>query len=247
MQRVIGSGVSPNSELVSLMNEVSSRYAPVNVAAGSHLVDPNAGTPIFSAPHKPTSPLVNLNMGGRVDEMAAKAGFGSVKEGWEKVESMSDNVAVLDTALQDMNTFETGLGSKYRLIGEQAKSFMGGNPEAAAAGERMQTLINQDVLGKMSYLKGAMSEKELKFLQDSTISMENTPAGNTAIIEVYRKAADRQRKKAQMKENYYYDNNYSLKGFNKAWDEEKKSWEEGPGPANQLPSSIDDLLKKYGT
>lgn len=256
LSRVMAEGKQLTPEGVALMTQLRQGYAPQNVSAGAAMVDPVTGAQIATQdPAKVQemgfmqenpwalqqqmqlrsagAPRTKIDLGQNVSNQAAKAGFTRVQQGWDEHEDRQIVDNLLNVATQDMNTFQTGLGSKARLASEQAKAFVGMDPSKAAAGERLQTTMNQITLGNMAYLKGAMSEKELDFLEKASIGMENTVEGNQAIIAIYKRASDRLAQKAQAREDYFYDNEYSLRGFNQSWGQNMRAMREAENAKDQ--------------
>lgn len=168
---------------------------------------------------KPTQPLVSVDMGKKAGEELGKLHAQRLGGYYTESDRANSIDAILGNVDKDLSMFETGLGSGIRLKGEQFNAFIGGDPKYAAAGENLQANINKLVMENMGALKGAMSEKELAFLENSTLGMNNTVEGNKKILQVMRKANERSRLKAVMAEDWFYKNNNSLKGFNQFWND----------------------------
>lgn len=123
-------------------------------------------------------------------------------------------------ALTPLATSVSGLARSVGLDPESVGLADPSNAQAFTAG------VNRVVQRMTQNLKGALSEKELAFLQRSTVSLANTPEANAQIIAVMRKGLRQQQGRAIAAEEWIEDfgslraKNEDGQNFSRAWSSE---------------------------
>ncbi len=132
-----------------------------------------------------------------------------------------DKITPLFNAIRDdMAIYPTGKTAGVELSARQFGNVVGvGDDKVLAAGERLDKNINKLVSGNMEFLKGAMSDGEREFTRQFSLGMDTSTEGNEAHIKFLEGVTKRASQKAPLMRKYFRENNNSLDGFDRHWEE----------------------------
>nr|MBP9826371.1 hypothetical protein [Thermoanaerobaculia bacterium] len=195
------------------------------------------------------APSVNVDLKGQTAGAQESAKLDA-----KKLDGMRSQADAAAGALDDINTVEgwlkgldTGSLAPEKLAAQKFLGGLGintnifGSKEQVAKAEAALTIVNQMALKLRNPesglgMPGAMSDKDLAFLKQSTVGLETTEPGRNLIIDLTRRAASRRMEIARMADEFYYQNDNSFKG----WPQFLKQWRD----ANPLFSDADIAAAK---
>ena len=198
---------------------------------------------------KAGAPSVNVDLKGQTAGAQESAKLDA-----KKLDGMRSQADAAAGALDDINTVEgwlkgldTGSLAPEKLAAQKFLGGLGintnifGSKEQVAKAEAALTIVNQMALKLRNPesglgMPGAMSDKDLAFLKQSTVGLETTEPGRNLIIDLTRRAASRRMEIARMADEFYYQNDNSFKG----WPQFLKQWRD----ANPLFSDADIAAAK---
>lgn len=155
-------------------------------------------------------PLVQVNTAERDSEfqkkMASKDAdrFAEIENNYQSSLETEDRLKDTEELMQ---SFQTG---RMTPLLAQLSSLYGG--DTAQAAQAFEANANQLVLQAAESLKGALSDRDLDLLMNSTISMRNTPEANQRIMSIIRKGIDRKKQQYQGAVQYV-DEKGTLRGY----------------------------------
>lgn len=149
--------------------------------------------------------------------------------------------------------FYSGLFSNGVLDAAKVASWVGRDPNAAGPMEFFQKLTAGNIIGDMRSSFGGLGQirlAEINLLAKANGNLDNTPAGNRAVLNVLMRAHDQADKVAQLANMYAQGtrwddngNSYSVgknTGLDYGWDKTLQKW------TDTHPLFTDSELKSYG-
>lgn len=173
-------------------------------------------------------PLVQVNNAAAAGEGAFQKTLGenyaknfqTIDEGGQKAQVDLANITVMEDLLDSIDY--TGFGGDSLMKMQQLARMFGIETPDLPAKELMQKLSQEMALSMKEQLPGPMSDGDRKFLLALPPNLNNTDAGNAAMLYVMRKKAERQ----QMQEQSLRQANPKTVQEYQAWLEAQRNWEE---------------------
>lgn len=152
---------------------------------------------------EPKTPLVSIQNTGEGARAKAE-GEAVAKITTEQLPQVRKQIGQL-TAMERMlqGGLETGGLVQLRL---QAANFFGVSPQALGAGSDLaafRAVANSAVLTKSAELKGAISDRDITFVQNAVASAGASPESNRAVLSIQKKLLERERDSLQLMDRYH--------------------------------------------
>jgi hypothetical protein len=153
-----------------------------------------AAPPAETAQHKKVGEEL-----GTLQDNAIKAGWNAAK--------VNGTLDIMQRAIQDPN-FYSGVGAKSVTAWKRAAAAVGGGDESAAPNEIFDKMSNKLVTETLSGDKGGaglgagISNADRDFISATVPNLQNSKAGNIALIQIQRKLAERDKVIAKMTRDY---------------------------------------------
>lgn len=193
----------------------------VSVAPGASVFDPNSNRSLFTSPNKPPGTNVTVNQTEETAEAKAVGkAFGDqfveLQQAGLKAGQTIIKLDRLSSLLQGVDTGKltpagTEVAALARSLGLNIDDKLD-NKQAADALMKGLALESRNPSGGAG-MPGALSDKDLNFLERMTPSLAKTPEGNRLIIETNRKLSQRSQQVAEAARKYRAKNGKLDGGF----------------------------------
>lgn len=123
-----------------------------------------------------------------------------------------------------------------------------GLPTNAGAQETLRALSNQMALLARQNMPGALSDNDIKFLTQQVVSLSNTPDANRRILEIARKVAQHQARRASEMERFVSERKTGV-GLNehmRQWDQQNRTAGEATQPPAAPPAPNERRVRLRG-
>lgn len=146
------------------------------------------------------APLVSIAQEGETARAKTEGEF-IAKITTEQIPNVRRQLGQIE-AMQNMIERGTETGG-FRRLQLAAANFFGTTPESLTDLAALQAVSNAATLSKTSELKGAISERELDFVQAAVASAGSSTQANKAILAIQSKLLERERDTLQLMANYH--------------------------------------------
>lgn len=144
----------------------------------------------------------------------------------ELADSSQQRLALADSVEALLEETPTGIGQEQLLPVRQLGAALGipGLEEVAGRQETLRALSNQMALLARQNMPGAMSDNDIRFLQQQTARLSNTPEANRRIVELTRQVAQHQADRAVEIERFIQEtgSGVGLRQHLNQWERERK-------------------------
>lgn len=144
----------------------------------------------------------------------------------ELADSSQQRLALADSVEDLLKDTPTGIGQEQLLPVRQLGAALGipGLAEVAGRQETLRALSNQAALLARQNMPGAMSDNDIRFLQQQTARLSNTPEANQRIVELTRQVAQHQADRAVEIERFIQQSGtgVGLRQHLNQWEAERK-------------------------
>lgn len=185
----------------------------------------------------PKTPLVNINQAGETARAKAE-GEAMAKITTEQLPALRKASGQLE-AMRSMleQGAETG---GFRRLQLSAANFFGVTPESLSNLAAFQAVSNAATLTKTTELKGAISEKELDFVQGTVAGAGTGTKANVAILKIQSKLLQREQDSLRLMSNYH-----TIRGNLSGFEEFLQNWAETNPMFSQ--DEIQEIQSNMGT
>lgn len=233
-QRQVTDAVKPKQELPSDLEGI---LAVLDVDMEG--MDPTQRAALFQVWEnfrEKSATKVNVGTEGKIVEGIDAIGMKRLDAAGADAEGASKMLATLDNVESLLAITPTGKMEPLTLPLRQLGAAFGIASETLGPQETLRALSNQMALMARQNMPGQVSDRDIQFLKEQVIQLQNTPDANRRIIEIARRVANAQARRAAEMENFIATNKtgVGLMQHMIEWDKSQRGQQEDEGPAGRF-------------
>lgn len=185
------------------------------------------------APAAPPAIIVNTPGDTRRQQLEAERVFQAVPD---EQRSLRDQVGAIDTMARLIESGSVDTGTIPTAVKTFVQQRWGIDLGQAGGLQAFQAAAQGQALAAAQQLKGALSDKDVQFLQSLSGNVSRSPAANAAVLKVQRSLVERRQRELDLEAKWYEDHGGTLAGFDQ--------WVRSDAARAQLGSAIPDSVMR---